>query len=508
MDTKKLKQKVLDLAIRGKLVPQDPNDEPASKLLERIYAEKQKLISEGKIKKEKRTSFIFKGEDNSYYEKVEENGKETIRDITAEIPFDIPPNWTWSRLGSVGEYKKGPFGSSITKSMFVKDDGKSFKVYEQKNAIYKNETLGNYFISKEKYDQLQSFKVKANDIIVSCAGTIGETYVLPRNTREGIINQALMRIRLYLIEITDFYLLYFDYVLKNMAKNDGKGTAIKNIPPLSLLKESLIPIPPLNEQVNIIERINRFLLRISSINNNCLFLCNKITLTKSKLLDLAIRGKLLPQNPNDEPASVLLERIRKEQESTKTKRKSVGSYIFKGGDNLYYEQIGSETKCIQDEIPFDIPNSWAWTRLGSVCTLNDGEYASNQKLPYLEAKYLRGKIEATIQTDGKFVKKGETLILVDGENSGEIFDVSENGYQGSTFKILTIVNATCKEYVYRFIAKNKELFKGSKKGSAIPHLNRKIFQELLLPLPPKEEQERINEFLTSAFYQLDSLIQH
>ena len=271
---------------------------------------------------------------NSYYEKVEENGKETIRDITAEIPFDIPESWTWTRLGNVGEYKKGPFGSSITKSMFVKDDGKSFKVYEQKNAIYKNETLGNYFISKEKYDQLKSFKVKANDIIVSCAGTIGETYVLPCNTREGIINQALMRIRLYLIEITDFYLLYFDYVLKKVAKNDGKGTAIKNIPPLSLLKESLIPIPPLNEQVNIIERINKFLLKISSINNNCSFLWDKITQTKSKLLDLAIRGKLLPQNPNDEPASALLERIREEQESTKTKRKSIGSYIFKGGDNL------------------------------------------------------------------------------------------------------------------------------------------------------------------------------
>ena len=121
---------------------------------------------------------------------------------------------------------------------------------------------------------------------------------------------------------------------------------------------------------------------------------------------------------------------------------------------------------------------------------------------------MRGKIEATIQTDGKFVKKGETLILVDGENSGEIFDVSENGYQGSTFKILTTVNATYKEYVYRFIAKNKELFKGSKKGSAIPHLNRKIFQELLLPLPPKEEQERISEFLASAFTKLDLLAQH
>lgn len=211
MDTKKLRQKILDLAIRGKLVPQDPNDEPASVLLERIRAEKKRLIKEGKIKRSKKTA----------------------EDDKIEAPFEIPKSWEWCRLDDLAFYKKGPFGSSLTKSMFVPDTPNAFKVYEQKNAINKDASLGYYFIDAEKYEELIGFAVSPSDIIVSCAGTIGETYVLPKNIREGIINQALMLIRLYDIDITDFYLLYFDFILKNEATKESKGTAIKNIPPVT-----------------------------------------------------------------------------------------------------------------------------------------------------------------------------------------------------------------------------------------------------------------------------------
>ena len=496
MDTKKLRQKVLDLAIRGKLVPQDPNDEPASVLLERIYAEKQKLISEGKIKREKRSSFIFKGEDNSYYEKVVENGKETIRDITAEIPFDIPETWAWTRLGSVINLYNG----YAFKSSEYADDG---------IPIVRIGDLVDGYVNldacvKVKQSTLyRRFEIPYGSLLLAMSGaTTGKIAI---NKHSGIIylNQRVGRIES--IEVEEEYIVIFfnNIVSKNLKK--AYGCAIPNLSSTQV-NETLIPLPPLFEQRRIISIIRKLVNQVSNIDNAYDTLSAKIAQTKSKLLDLAIRGKLLPQNPNDKPASALLERIREEQESTKTKRKSIGSYIFKGGDNLYYEKIGNETICIQEEIPFDIPENWIWCRLGNVCALKDGDYIYEQNLPYLEVKYLRGKIEATISDKGKFVKAGQMLILVDGENSGEIFYVPEDGYQGSTFKILTTINMENKEYIHLFITKNKELFKASKKGSAIPHLNKKMFQELLLPLPPFAEQKRIVDFITRANEQLDSML--
>ena len=171
MDTKALKQKILDLAIRGKLVPQDPNDEPASVLLEKIRAEKQQMVKDGMLKSKdlKNDTVIFVGEDNLHYEKFSDG---SIKCIEKELPFTEPKGWSWTRLGNVGCYKKGPFGSSITKAMFVPESDKAIKVYEQKNAINKDATIGKYYISEEKFESLKSFEVFPNDIIVSCAGTI------------------------------------------------------------------------------------------------------------------------------------------------------------------------------------------------------------------------------------------------------------------------------------------------------------------------------------------------
>lgn len=160
-----------------------------------------------------------------------------------DVPFEVPEGWEWCKLDDLAFYKKGPFGSSLTKSMFVPDSPDAYKVYEQKNAISKDATLGHYFIDKDKYEELKGFTVQSEDIIVSCAGTIGETYVLPLNLREGIINQALMLIRLFDKSISDFYLLYFDFMLKSEAAKESKGTAIKNIPPFDILKNFYIPSP-------------------------------------------------------------------------------------------------------------------------------------------------------------------------------------------------------------------------------------------------------------------------
>lgn len=233
-----LEKKILDLAIRGKLVEQRPEEGTAEELYAQIQEEKKKLIAEGKIKKEKPLPEI--SED--------------------EIPFDIPENWKWVRIGDLANYKKGPFGSALTKSIFVPKSEDSIKVYEQKNAIQKDANLGFYHITREYFEEkMKSFEVVSGDIIVSCAGTIGEIYRLPENIEKGIINQALMRIKLFEPTSSDYYELLFDYLIKDYSRKSSKGSAIKNIPPFDILKNYVIPLPPLAEQKRIVAKIEELL---------------------------------------------------------------------------------------------------------------------------------------------------------------------------------------------------------------------------------------------------------
>ena len=250
----KLRSSILQEAIQGKLVPQDPNDEPASILLEKIREEKERLIKEKKIKRNKNESYIFK-ENNHFYEKFLKTDK--VLCIDEELTYDIPQNWELVRLDQIGVYKKGPFGSALKKSMFVPKSNDSIKVYEQKNAIQKNHELGDYYITNEYYSsKMKGFTVEPGDIIVSCAGTIGETYVMPKDIELGIINQALMKMKIVDAINLDYFLLYFDYMLKKSAIKYSKGSAIKNIPPFKIFKRLLLPIPPINEQKRIIKIVN------------------------------------------------------------------------------------------------------------------------------------------------------------------------------------------------------------------------------------------------------------
>jgi len=231
-----MRQTALQDAIMGVLVEQDENDEPASVLYEKIQAEKEKLVKEKKIKKEKPLPEIE----------------------VDEIPFDIPKSWRWTRLGELGFFKKGPFGSALTKSIFVEDSLESIKVYEQKNAIQNDWTLGEYFITKDYYEEkMASNTVMPGDIIVSCAGTIGKSYIVPDGARLGIINQALMRIRVYTIN-KQYFRLIFNHVIQTDGAQ-GKGSAIKNIPPMKVLNNLLVPLPPLAEQERIVEKIDEIM---------------------------------------------------------------------------------------------------------------------------------------------------------------------------------------------------------------------------------------------------------
>lgn len=248
----KVKKAILQEAITGKLTETWRKttvvEETGKQLLDRIIEERNKKLLaewEEKVKtnpKSKKLTPVVVSE-------IEED----------EIPFEIPESWCWCRLGELGLYRKGPFGSSLTKSMFVPKSKSSIKVYEQKNAIQKDFSLGDYYISKEKFDSMQSFIVEPEDIIVSCAGTIGEVYKLPKNAPIGIINQALMRVKLYNDELSAFWMLYFDYVLKKEASKQSSGTAIKNIPPFEILKAYPFPLPPLAEQKKIVEILEQML---------------------------------------------------------------------------------------------------------------------------------------------------------------------------------------------------------------------------------------------------------
>ena len=432
---------------------------------------------------------------SSYYEKILATGE--VKCIDEEIPFEIPQGWEWCRLNDLALYRKGPFGSSLTKSMFVAKSNQSVKVYEQKNAIQKDFRLGDYYISKEKFEAMQSFIVKPNDIIVSCAGTIGETYLLPLDAPVGIINQALMRVTLFDLSIAEYWQMYFAYMLLNEAQMKGAGSAIKNIPPFEYLKAVLVPVPPLSEQNRLVERYNLLLSLIAKYESeadklNCLNL-NIYDKLKKTVLQEAIQGKLVPQIAEEGTAQELLDQIKTEKQKLvkegKLKKSALNdSVIFRGDDNKYYEQIGSEVTEI--ELPFDFPSSWSIIRLYAVCQLTDGLKTTGKRC-LLDAKYLRGKSSGTIIEQGKLVYKGDNIMLVDGENSGEVFIVPQDGYMGSTFKQLWISSSLYEPYILAFIQFYKETLRNSKKGAAIPHLNKELFYGLIIGIPPFQEQKRI-----------------
>ena len=466
MDTKKLRQKILDLAIHGKLVPQDPNDEPASVLLERIKAEKERLIKEGKIKKSKKST---KASDTPHYENV---------------PFGVPSSWVWCTLGDLAFYKKGPFGSSLTKAMFVPKSNDTYKVYEQKNAIQKDNTLGSYFITKEKYDSLIGFAIQPYDIIVSCAGTIGETYVLPQNSQEGIINQALMLIRLYSREIEQFYLLYFDFILKEEAYKESKGTAIKNIPPFDVLKGFHIPLPPISEQQRILKEIEHWFSLIDIIERGKDDLQTTIKQAKSKILDLAIHGKLVPQDPNDEPASELLKRINPKAEVT--------------CDN------GHKWK---------LPQSWCWAKGRQIFLPMKSTKPHNDEFLYIDIDSIDNKRQIinkikSIKTANapsrasRYTQKGDVVFSMVRPYLRNIAKVSVDGCIASTgFYVCSPIEDLNSEYCYYLMISDYVVtgLNQFMKGDNSPSINKSHIDEWLFPLPPFPEQQRIVQKIEKLF---------
>ena len=296
---------------------------------------------------------------------------------------------------------------------------------------------------------------------------------LPNNIGSGTTELVVLR---GILVNTAFYLLLFksDWYISEGTKY-FKGVVGQQRVHKDIFTTLQVPMPPLREQQKIVDSVKKWFSVIDEIENGATELETVIKQTKSKILDLAISGKLVSQDPNDEPAIELLKRI---------------NPAFKPCDNSHYENL---------------PESWEEIAMGEICKLYDGEKVSGPSLTYIDVKYLRGSKVGEFVTSGKYVPQGSTLILVDGENSGEVFTTPIDGYQGSTFKILGISEHLDKEYVLLLIKRSQKLLRENKVGSAIPHLNKKMFKELIVPVPPLAEQKRIVTTVNMLFYKLDMI---
>ena len=500
MNGKQLKNSILQWAIQGKLVPQDPNDEPASVLLERIRAEKARLVKEKKIKKDKNESIIYRGEDNSYYEKFLATGE--VKCIDEEIPFEIPQGWEWERIGNVFFVTKLA-GFEYTK-FFTKEALSASNpipiVRAQNVRMGFFEENKNEAISEMLSNQLERSALNKKCLLMTFIGAgIGDTCIFPAERKNHLAPNVAK------IEPLDdsISLDYAVFALMSPCGQRGVNAIKKSTaqPSLSMetIRKLLIPIPPLKEQkcislklseaLPLVEKYSKVQEEQNQLNVEIQYLLKK------SILQEAIQGKLVPQIAEEGTAQELLEQIKTEKEKLvkdgKLKKSALtDSVIFKGDDNKYYERINGQI--IEIELPFEYPNNWSVLRLKDICQLIDGEKRNGKDI-CLDAKYLRGKSSATIVEKGKFVYAGDNIILVDGENSGEVFTVPQDGYVGSTFKQLWLSSAMWKPYILAFILFYKEELRNSKRGAAIPHLNKELFYNLLIGIPPLAEQQRIAE---------------
>ena len=450
MDTKALRQKILDLAIHGKLVPQDPNDEPASVLLERIKAEKERLIKEGKIKKSKKSE---KTSDTPHYENV---------------PFELPNSWVWTTLGEISNY-------GDCNNVSVRDIADDAWILELEDLEKDTASIIQILLKKERSIKGVRHKFQKDDVLYSKLRTyLNKVLVAPK---AGYCTTEIIPFNSY-CDISTHYLCHVLRSTYFLDYTQQCGYGVK-MPRLSTNDacNGMIPLPPLAEQQCIVTEIEKWFALINQIEYGKVDLQTTIKQAKSKILDLAIHGKLVPQDPNDEPAIELLKRITPD---------------FTPCDNGHYTQL---------------PEGWQIASMQTLCNLIDGEKQGGIERINLDVKFLREEREAKTLISGKFVAANSLLILVDGENSGEVFRSPIDGYQGSTFKQLRINENMNEEYVLQVINLHRKILRESKVGSAIPHLNKKLFKAIEVPIPPYHQQKRIVEAINIMFKHLDTIME-
>ena len=476
MNAQQLRNSILQEAIEGRLVPQDPNDEPASVLLNRIREEKKRLVKEGKLKKK---------------------DLEETPISEDEKPFEIPESWEWVRLGSLISYQNGYAYNSSE----MNKEGKGAPVIKSGNLMTLEVVIkpNNDYIEYPTEKMLSSKIVKGDMLMCLSSQSdnpepLGKTAIFKFDSY-ALLNQRVLKIRPYKDELTPYlyYTINSFYFWFNVS-HQGGGSAQANLK-LNHVLDMPIPLPPLAEQKRIVAKIEELLPKVEEYGKaqDALNKLNEELPEKLKksVLQEAIEGRLVPQEPNDEPASVLLNRIREE------KKRLVKEGKLKKKDL-------EETPIFEDEKPFEIPESWGIAKLSLITSLLDGEKREGNYV-CLDAKFLRGKSTGDILSKGKYVKQGDNIILVDGENSGEVFTVPCEGYMGSTFKQLWTSESVYLPYVLYFIKYYKDILRNSKKGAAIPHLNKEIFYNLVIGIPPLAEQKRIVAKIEEVFKEIEKL---
>ena len=510
IDTKALREKILDLAIRGKLVPQDPNDEPASVLLERIRAQKQQMVKEGKLKAKdiKNDTIIFKGEDNLHYEQFQDG---TVKCIEDEIPFDVPDGWAWTRLGVICPY--GTCEKVETKNIadnewildledIEKDTGLILKHITKKyrSAV---STKHRFLQGQLLYSKLRPY---LNKVVIADQDGYCTSEILPLDFWGGI---SPLYMQIYLMSAT-----FLSYV--NMISYGVK------MPRLGTKDGEKVPIalPPLRQQVIIAKKTRECLQILLSLTIEKDNLKNLIEIAKSKILDLAIRGKLVPQDPNDEPASLLLERIKAEKEELikqgKIKRDKKESVIFKGEDNSYYEKVGNQVTCIDSEIPFEIPENWAWSRLSSFTEIVMGSSPKGEDIcaESIFTEFHQGKMHFSKQyincskqytkNISKLAPKYSVLLCVRAP-VGEVNMTNRDICIGRGLSSILPYDNIDSTFLFYWLKTCKNEFINKSTGSTFSAITSDIVKNILLPIPPLSEQNKITRMIANLYDHLESI---
>ena len=513
MNGKQLKNSILQWAIQGKLVPQDPNDEPASVLLEKIRQEKERLIKEKKIKRDKNASIIYRGEDNFYYEKMLATGE--VKCIDEEVPFEIPQGWEWCRLNDLYNFidYRGATPHKLSKGIpliTAKNVKQGYLDYTVKD-----------FISSEEYSNRLSRGVShKGDILFTTEAPLGNVAIADLDVYSA--GQRLITLQAYIQCFTNndmFMFFMLSPLFQELVMSYKTGTTVAGIK-ASKLKEVLIPTPPISEQSRIVKKLQTLLPFIEKYSRSQTLLNIFNTEIKDKLrksfLQEAIRGKLVPQIAEDGTAQELLEQIKAEKQELvkegKLKRSALNdSVIFRGGDNRYYEKIGKKCVDITEEIPFEIPASWAWCHLNDIAesdlgkTMNKGQN-SGELVPYLCSinvywnKIDLSKIKQAQFTEielAKYLLQKNDLLICEGGDIGRaaIWDINETiYYQNALHRVRFYGKIFPKFFLYILsLYKALGLLDKKSKGMTIKHFTKSALNSIVIPLPPLLEQKRIIE---------------
>lgn len=513
MDTKALRQKVLDLAIRGKLVPQDPNDEPASVLLERIRAEKAQMVKEGKLKPKdiKNDTIIYVGDDNLHYEKFRDG---TVKCIEDEIPFDMPDGWEWTRLAGIIDLFSG---QDLTPDRY-NDNGDGIPYITGASNLENGKVIIN------RWTTTPTTHAIPGDLLLTVKGS-GVGKMAFSDIPDSHIARQIMALRCKTgIDKQYLHTVLSAIVADITAQANGIIPGIRR----EIVLTTLIPVPPCNEQITIGRQVQAAMSIIDTVEFNEADLNELIVKAKAKILNLAIRGQLIPQNESDEPAAILLGRIRAEKQSLvkKIKKDKKESVIFRGDDNSYYVNIDGEIINITDELPFEIPDTWAWSKLQDIFIVNPkNQLDDNLEVSFIPMPCINDGFSGTHTAETrkwKEIKKGFTHFREGDVVVAKITPCFENrksaimsglinGYGAGTTELHVIRpyrNTILPEYILSvmksnyFIDLGKQTFSGA---VGQQRFSKEFFTGFYFPIPPIEEQKRIISQIRCLFSKLDMI---